>query len=107
MHFKPYLTLLLAVVVCTGAMAANSDDVPADIATKIRATLKERIPELQVEAIHKGPTAGLYELDAGGDVLYVNETGTLIFAGRMIDTKTRQDLTSERWNAINAIDFNA
>jgi thiol:disulfide interchange protein DsbC len=107
MRLKPYLTLLLAAAVCAGAMAANTDDVPADIATKIRATLKERVPELQVEAIHKGPTPGLYELDAGGDVLYVNETATLIFTGRMIDTKTRQDLTAARWNALNAIDFNA
>ena len=107
MNLKPFLTLLLTLGVCTGGLAANTDDVPTDIATKIRATLKERIPELHVEAIHKGPTPGLYELDAGGDVLYVNEAATLIFAGRMIDTKTRQDLTAERWNAINAIDFNA
>ena len=108
MNLKPFLTLLLTLGIYTSALAAtNTDDVPTDIATKIRATLKERIPELHVEAIHKGPTPGLYELDAGGDVLYVNESATLIFAGRMIDTKTRQDLTAERWNAINAIDFNS
>ena len=107
MYLKPLLTLLLTVALSTGAMAANTDDIPADIATKIRGTLKERIPELHVEAIHKGPTPGLYELDTGGDVLYVNEAATLIFAGRMIDTKTRQDLTAERWNTINSIDFNS
>jgi thiol:disulfide interchange protein DsbC len=107
MYLKHFLTLLLTLGVCTAAMAANTDDVPAEIATKIRATLKERIPELHIEAIHKGPTAGLFELDAGGDVLYVNEAATLIFAGRMIDTKTRQDLTAERWNRINSIDFNS
>jgi thiol:disulfide interchange protein DsbC len=30
-----------------------------------------------------------------------------VFAGHMIDIKTRTDLTGERWNALNAIDFNA
>jgi thiol:disulfide interchange protein DsbC len=106
MRLKPCL-LLFAFTACTGALAANTDDIPADIATKIRATLKERVPELQVEALHKGPMPGLYELDASGDVLYVNETATLVFTGRMIDTKSRQDLTSERWNQINAIDFDS
>lgn len=107
MRSKPYLMLLFAFAACTGAMAANTDDVPADVATKIRATLKERVPELHIEAIHKGPMPGLYELDASSDVLYVNETATLVFAGRVIDTKSRTDLTSERLNAINAIDFDS
>jgi thiol:disulfide interchange protein DsbC len=49
----------------------------------------------------------LYELNTGGELLYSNDTGTLIFAGRVVDTKSRQDLTAERWNALNAIDFNS
>jgi thiol:disulfide interchange protein DsbC len=98
--------LLLAVVACPTALA-DSDDVPADIAAKIRATLHERIPELHVEGIHKSPLPGLYELNTGTELLYVNDTGTLVFAGRVVDTKSRQDLTAERWNTLNAIDFNA
>ena len=88
MRLKPYLMLLLAAVVCSGALA-DSDDVPADVAAKLSATLKERIPELHIEAIHTGPMPGLYELNAGTELLYINEAGTLIFAGRLIDTKSR------------------
>jgi thiol:disulfide interchange protein DsbC len=106
MRLKTYLMLVLAAVVCTSAFA-DSDDVPADLAAKLRATLKERIPELRIEGIHKGPMPGLYELNAGGELLYVNDSGTLIFQGHMIDTKSRHDLTSERWNVLNAVDFNA
>jgi thiol:disulfide interchange protein DsbC len=106
MRLKSYLMLLLALAVCTGALA-DSDDVPADVAARIRATLKERIPELHIEGIHKSPVAGLYELNTGGELLYVNDTATLIFAGRAIDTKTRHDLTAERWDVLNAVDFNA
>jgi thiol:disulfide interchange protein DsbC len=106
MRFKPYFVSLLAAAVCTGALA-DSDDVPADVAAKIRAVLKERIPDLPIEGIHKGPIAGLYELNAGSDLFYVNETGTLLFAGKVIDTKTRHDLSAERWNTLNAVNVDS
>jgi thiol:disulfide interchange protein DsbC len=106
MRLKKYGVALLAALACATVLA-DSDDVPADVAGKIRATLHERIPELHIDGIHKSPLPGLYELNTGDELLYSNETGTLIFAGRLVDTKSRQDLTAERWNALNAIDFNA
>ena len=105
MRFRHYGALLLATLICGTSLAAG-DDIPAEIAAKIRATLHERIPELQVESIHKSPIAGLYELNTGAELLYTND-GTLIFAGRIVDSKSREDLTAARWNELNAIDFNA
>lgn len=105
MRFRHYGALLLAALLCGTSLAAG-DDIPPEIAAKIRATLHERIPELQVESIHKSPVAGLYELNTGAELLYTND-GTLIFAGRIVDSKSREDLTAARWNELNAIDFNA
>ena len=105
MRFRHYGALLLATLICGTSLAAG-DDIPPEIAAKIRATLHERIPELQVESIHKSPVAGLYELNTGSELLYTND-GTLIFAGRIVDSKSREDLTAARWNELNAIDFNA
>ncbi|HWW78827.1 MAG TPA: DsbC family protein [Steroidobacteraceae bacterium] len=105
MRFKHYGALLLAALICGTSLAAG-DDIPPEIAAKIRATLHERIPDLQVESIHKSPLAGLYELNTGEELLYTND-GTLIFAGRIVDSKSREDLTAARWNELNAIDFNA
>src|ERR1700722_394798 len=105
MRFKHYVALLLAALICGTSLAAG-DDIPPEIAAKIRATLHERIPELEVESIHKSPVAGLYELNTGAELLYTND-GTLIFAGRIVDSKSREDLTAARWNELNAIDFNA
>jgi thiol:disulfide interchange protein DsbC len=105
MRFRHYGALLLATLICGTSLAA-SDDIPPEIAAKIRATLHERIPELEVESIHKSPVAGLYELNTGAELLYTND-GTLIFAGRIVDSKSRADLTAARWNELNAIDFNA
>jgi thiol:disulfide interchange protein DsbC len=106
MRSKHYGALLLAALICSTALAAG-DDIPPEIAARIRATLHERAPDLQVEGIHKSPLAGLYELDTGEELLYTNDTGTLIFAGRIVDTKSREDLTATRWNELNAIDFNS
>ena len=105
MRFKHYVALLLAALICGTSLAAG-DDIPPEIAAKIRATLHERIPDLQVESIHKSPVAGLYELNTGAELLYTND-GTLIFAGRIVDSKSREDLTAARWDELNAIDFNA
>jgi thiol:disulfide interchange protein DsbC len=104
MRFKHYGALLLAALIGSTSLAAG-DDIPPEIAAKIRATLHERIPDLRVESIHKSPLAGLYELNTGSELLYTND-GTLIFAGRIVDAKSREDLTAARWDEINAIDFN-
>ncbi len=105
MRLRHYGALLLAALICSTSLAAG-DDIPPEIAAKIRATLHERVPDLQVEAIHKSQLPGLYELVTVAELLYTND-GTLIFAGRIIDTKSREDLTAARWNDINAIDFNS
>jgi thiol:disulfide interchange protein DsbC len=106
MRLRHFGLFLLSLTACAGALA-DTDDVPPEVAAKIRTTLHERIPELRIDGIHRSPLPGLYELNTGDEVVYSNETGTLVLAGRLIDTKTRQDLTAERWNALNAIDFSA
>ena len=105
MRLRHYGAVLLAALICGTSLAAG-DDIPPEIAAKIRATLHERIPDLQVESIHKSPLPGLYELNTGVELLYTND-GTLIFAGRIVDSKSREDLTAARWSELNAIDFNA
>ena len=107
MSLKYFLLPLVVAAAAAWGAPATGDDIPPEIAAKIRATLHESIPELQVKGLHKSPLPGLYELDVGSELLYTNETGSLIFAGRIVDTKTRQDLSAAAWNELNAIDFNA
>ena len=106
MRLKFFLLPLLLAAAAAWAAPATGDDIPPEIATRIRATLRERIPELQVKGLHPSPVPGLYELDVGSELLYTNDTGSLIFAGRIVDTKSREDLSAARWNELNAIDFN-
>src|SRR5579862_4198161 len=109
MDLRHSVKLLLAAVLCSTSLTAGAagDDIPPATAAAIRATLHERIPDLQVQGLHKSPLPGLYELDTGQELIYTNEDASILIAGRLIDTKTRSDLTAQRWDTLTAIDFNS
>ena len=85
----------------SGAMAA-----PAADAT-IRKNLQERLPQLPpIEEIRATAMPGLYEVRVGpAGIFYTDAQGDFLIQGAMMDTKARRNLTEERINALNAIDF--
>jgi thiol:disulfide interchange protein DsbC len=61
-----------------------------------------------VESVAKIPLGGLYEVVLkSGELLYTDEKATFLFDGRIIDTKTRRDITQARMGQLSAIDFGA
>jgi thiol:disulfide interchange protein DsbC len=84
---------------------AESPQVAAATSARIAQVLKERYPTVQIEAIHPGPIAGLYEIVTSDQLLYSTEGADLIFVGRVIDTQTKEDLSVAHWNQYNGIDF--
>ena len=68
-------------------------------------TLHERYPEVPIVDVRPGPMPGLYEVFTGTAIVYADATGDHLFAGEMIDTKTRRSLTAERLEERNTIDF--
>jgi|TARA_B110000908_G_scaffold36142_1_gene43292 thiol:disulfide interchange protein DsbC len=73
-------------------------------------SLKERMeaayPKFKVESVTKTPYEGLYEVFMGGQIIYTNEKLTFIIAeGRLVDPKTKKDITSERLEKLARIDF--
>jgi thiol:disulfide interchange protein DsbC len=60
----------------------------------------------KVEAITRTPLANMYEVRIGGDLLYVDDKAQFIFVeGQMIDLKANKNLTQERLDEINKIDW--
>ena len=59
----------------------------------------------KIESIKETPYSGLYELHVGGTVLYTDKKGEYLFQGRIIQTKTSQDLTAARIDDLNKIKF--
>lgn len=91
-----YLALLMAV------MAAS---VQAEEST-LRKTLTERSPLLKIEKIHATPIAGVFEVVTGDrQVFYTDAKGDYVLTGHLIETATRNNLTRQRIEGINVVNF--
>ncbi|MEP7242662.1 MAG: DsbC family protein [Gammaproteobacteria bacterium] len=102
---KRAATASLLALTFSVAGAAAQNDAPPKTVEQIKSTLQARYPKLQVEQVHKGPVPGLYEVMTNAEIIYTNETAELVFAGRVVNTKTQEDVTAKRWNELNAVDF--
>jgi thiol:disulfide interchange protein DsbC len=95
----PVLAALLA--------ACSPAPKPVDEAA-LRARLAERMPNLpKIDAIRPTAMPGVVELHVGGDILYADTQGDHLLVGQLYDTKTRTNLTEDRLNTLNAVDFAA
>ena len=83
-----------------------------NVAMADEASLKKAVeaayPKFKVESVTKTPYAGLYEVFMGGQIVYTDEKLTFLIAeGRLVDPKTKKDVTGERMEELTKIDFNS
>lgn len=72
----------------------------------VKQAMQKKYPNVEVKNVAKTPIAGIYEVFAGGEVLYVDENvNYLIAQGRLIDVARSTDLTNERLRILTAIKF--
>ena len=73
----------------------------------IRKTLMERLPAFsKIDEISKTPMNGLYEVRVNdSEIFYTDADGNFLIQGNLIDTKAKRNLTEERVEKLNAIDF--
>jgi len=94
------LILLAAASVLLGAAAATlADD------DQVRRAFEARHPGVKVDKVTKTPYGGLYELLIGDEIVYTDEKADYLFIGRVIDTRTRIDLTEQRVDKLTAVDL--
>lgn len=95
--FKKMLALMLA--------ASFSGVVSADEAS-LKKTIEATYPGIKIDNIVKTNYSGLYEVFMEGRIIYSDENFSfLIVEGRMVDPKNRRDITAERMQELNKIDF--
>lgn len=97
------MKLWLLVNVFLGVFSANTWADEASLKKKIEAAY----PKYKVDSIVKTPYVGLYEIFMGGQIIYADEKFSFLIAeGRLVDPKTKKDITSERLSELGKIDFN-
>ena len=98
---NPFLRSTLAL--CLGATLVHAAIAQEAV---IRKNIGERMPDFpKIDEVSKTPIPGLYELRIGTEILYTDERGDHLIEGHLIETRTRNDLTTARIDKISAIDF--
>ncbi len=99
---KSKLLVLLALAGGVGACTAAEPTVEENI----KKVLAPRISEgVKIDSVTATPYSGLYEVRAGGDILYTDKKGEYIILGQVFNAKTSQNLTKDRLEEINKIKF--
>lgn len=100
---KWYKNLLL-LVVSLGSAAISLVSYANE--AMLKKSIEAAYPKFSVDSISKTPYAGLYEVYIGGQIIYTDEKFSfLIVEGRVVDPKSKKDLTTERLTELNKIDF--
>lgn len=89
--------LLVSLMACT----ANANE------ASIRKSLLEKFPGADIASVTKTAYSGLYEVQIDGQVVYADENADYLFVGSVVDTKTRKNLTNERLEKLNAVQFDS
>lgn len=86
---------LAATLMCAATAQANE--------SVIRKALMQQFPEASIASVQKTPYSGLFEVYLDGQLVYVDAKAQYVFAGDVIDLKSRTNLTQQRLNRLQAI----
>jgi len=74
----------------------------------LRKAIQSAYPKVKVDSVVKTPYPGLYEVFLEGQIVYTDENFSYFIAeGRLIDPKTKKDLTSSRMEELTRVNFSS
>jgi len=96
--------LLFVITMLLSPMAFATAGPVADKTTANQ--IKEAIPSLAIDTVRHAPIKGLYELQVGRNIYYSDKSGKhLISGGNIFEIESRRNLTRERMEEINRIEW--
>jgi thiol:disulfide interchange protein DsbC len=96
-----------ALAVSLAAVAPAPASAQGDPVPQIKASVEKWLQgRFKVDGVRKTPLAGMWEVQIGTDLIYVDEKGQhAIVEGQLIDLASNRNLTQERVEELTAIDF--
>lgn len=96
---KKIVGILLVAFFSNGALADEAS---------LRKAIEAAYPKVRIESITKTNYAGLYEVFLDGQIVYTDEKFSFLIAeGRLVEPKTRRDITGERMDELTKVNFSA
>ena len=100
MKFVAFRAAILAVIGVLSFVQPAAAQVPEDA---IRKALAQRLtPGTKIDAIRVSPVVGLFEVQIGTQLLYVNEAATYLIQGNLVNLESGRNTTQERSEALIA-----
>jgi thiol:disulfide interchange protein DsbC len=96
---KRVISLAAALALLGAAAAALAGE------AEVKRAFEARHPSVKVDKVTKTDFGGLYEILVGDEIVYTDESANYLFIGRIIDARTRIDLTEERLDKLTAVDL--
>lgn len=71
----------------------------------VRTAFEQRFDGLEVTEIRPAPVPGLFEIQVGMELVYVDAQVNYVFQGSLVDARTRVDLTAARLQQLSEVPF--
>jgi thiol:disulfide interchange protein DsbC len=98
---------MLKNLVSLALLSAFATTAIADEAS-VKKAVEAAYPKFKVESVTKTGYAGLYEVFMAGQIIYTDEKMTFLIAeGRLVDPRTKKDITGERLEELTKVDFSS
>ncbi len=105
-RFQRLLSAAFIALAMGSGLAHAQAELPAAQLTALKQKLSQRMPQLPpIEGARTTSMAGLIELRAGGHIFYTDASADHLIDGQLIDVRTQRNLTEERTDEINQVDF--
>lgn len=100
MKIKTILASSILVMFATTALAA-SDSAETVLLKKLQGIY----PSTNFGDVHQSAIEGLFEVEMGKNIGYTNAEGRYFLFGHIFDMQTQHDLTQQRLDALNTVNF--
>ncbi|TFW07739.1 DsbC family protein [Oxalobacteraceae bacterium OM1] len=88
------------------ALAAGFAGAESAQEANLKKLIEPRLGEgVKVDSVTRTPYGGLFEVRVGSDIFYTDANGSYLFIGRIVNTKTFEDVTKARIDEVNKIKF--
>lgn len=87
----------------TEVVEAATDTVVGDkdIYAEVTNNVLKHLGDFEIDGLTESPIAGVYEMISGGTIFYVNEAGTVLIEGEMIDLENRVSFTEQKLGQLH------
>ncbi len=96
---KHLVVLTIVAIVASTACAADNQE------AALEKNLRGLYPSTQFTGVRKSNIDGIFEVDMGKNIGYTDAEGRFFIFGHVFDMKTQQDLTAQRLEELNVVDF--